>query len=100
MSDLNTAQRHLNEALRRLESALSRRLSSAPGAETEQALRAATAERDAMARDVTALRAECDRLREALREAEEEKRSLREVTDSIAERLDGSISEIDRMLGS
>lgn len=98
MSELDAAQRRLNEALRKLEAALSRRLSTAPGADVERELRSVAAERDALARDVGVLRNECDRLSNALREAEEEKRSLQEVTDAVARRLDGSIGELDRML--
>jgi len=98
MSELDAAQRRLNEALRRLEGALSRRLATAPGAEMERELRTIATERDALARDVSALRNECDRLSNALREAEEEKRSLQEVSDAVARRLDGSIGELDRLL--
>jgi len=47
---------------------------------------------------VTVLRNECDRLSNALREAEGERRSLQEVTDTVARRLDGSIGELDRLL--
>lgn len=98
MSELDAAQRRLNDALRRLEGALSRRLSTAPGAGLERELHAVAAERDALARDVTVLRNECDRLSNALREAQEERRNLQEVTDAVARRLDGSIGELDRML--
>lgn len=98
MSSLDTAQRRLDDALERLQASLTRRLSGTSDGDAESALRAATAERDALARDMAELRSECERLREALREAEAEKRSLREVTGTIAARLDGSISEIDRLL--
>jgi ubiquinone biosynthesis protein UbiJ len=95
MSDLETAQRHLNRALRRLESALARRVTRAPGdgAGTDEQTLARHAE------DVSALRSECDRLSMALGEAQHDNRSLREVSAHIAQRLDGSIAELDRLLG-
>lgn len=83
-----------------MEGALSRRLSTAPGADLERELHTVVAERDALARDVAVLRSECDRLSAALREVQEDKRSLQEVTDAVARRLDGSIDELDRMLES
>jgi len=100
MAELHTAQRHLSDALKRLEAALTRRLSAAPVSEYERALDAVTAERDALARDVAVLRSECDRLSAALREAEEENQAIRETTDAVVRRLDGSIDEIDKLLES
>lgn len=98
MAELETAQRHVSEALRRLEAALARRLSSAPNVNSEGGLDTASAERDTLARDVASLRSECDRLSAALREAEEQNRAMRELTKTVARRLDGPISELDRML--
>jgi hypothetical protein len=100
MVELETAQRHLSDALRRLETALMRRL-AAPraGGEPGHELDALLVERDSLARDVTVLRRECDRLAAALHEAEAEKRQIREITETVARRLDGSIGELDRMLG-
>ncbi len=100
MAELQTAQRHLSDALKRLEAALTRRLAAAPISEYERALDAVTAERDALARDVAVLRSECDRLSAALREAEEENQAIRETTDAVVRRLDGSIHEIDKLLES
>ncbi len=98
MAELETAQRHLSDALKRLEAAVARRLSAAPSAEYERAVEQLGAERDTLARDVAVLRSECDRLSEALRETEEENRAIRETTDAVARRLDGSIHDIDRLL--
>jgi hypothetical protein len=98
MSQLETAQRHLSRALRRLEAALERKLSqpgngaAAPGANH--------AEHATLARDVAMLRDQCDRLSVALNEAQHDNRTLREVNDDVAQRLDGSIAELDRLLGS
>lgn len=100
MAELETAQRHLSDALKRLETALARRLSAAPLGDEDRPFQAAGLERDALARDVAALRSECDRLNQALREAEEENRAIRETTDAVARRLDGSIHEIDKLLES
>ena len=101
MSQLQAAQQHLTEALRRLEHALARRLmqpaSGAP-AEVERAFAALTAERDDLARDVKMLRAECDRLSAALSDIQRDHRDLRDVTGHVARRIDGSIAEIDRLL--
>ena len=101
MSQLQAAQQHLTEALKRLENALARRLtqpgSGAP-ADYERALAALTAERDALARDVGMLRGECDRLTAALSDMQRDHRNLRDVTGHVARRIDGSIGEIDRLL--
>jgi outer membrane murein-binding lipoprotein Lpp len=98
MAGLETAQRHVTEALQRLEAALVRRLTSAPGDGSHGNVEALNAERDTLARDVAALRGECDRLAAAVREAEEQNESMRNLTQSVARRLDGPIAEIDRML--
>ena len=94
MSQLETAQQRLTEALRRLESALTQRMmqsaAAAPG-DYERRLTAITAER-------SMLRAECDRLTAALNEVQREHRNLRVVTGHVARRIDGSIAEIDRLL--
>jgi outer membrane murein-binding lipoprotein Lpp len=102
MSELETAQRHLNRAVRRLEIALSRRLAQPPGegsAAEPQALARLHAERDRLAHDVSALQSECDRLSMALGEAQHDNRSLREASAHVAQRLDGSIADLDRLLG-
>lgn len=99
MAELQEAERHLSEALGRLEAALAKRLDQAgayqvpPGPVADLAR-----ERDALRRDVAALGAECERLRAAMRAAEDENRALREASAAVASRLDGSISQIDRIL--
>jgi predicted nucleic acid-binding Zn-ribbon protein len=101
MSQLEAAQQHLQAALTRLENALARRLtpplSGAPE-DYERAFAALTAERNDLARDVGMLRSECDRLNAALSAIERDHRNLREVTGQVAQRIDGSIAEIDRLL--
>ena len=47
---------------------------------------------------VGTLQAECDRLSTALSEAEREQKSLRAVSEDVAQRLDGSIDELNRLL--
>jgi hypothetical protein len=101
MSELETAQQHLFEALRRLESALTRRLMRPPagdGTEYQQAFEQIVAERDGLARDVSVLRSECDRLSAALSEVQRDHGNLREVSGQVAKRIDGSIAEIDALL--
>jgi hypothetical protein len=101
MSQLEAAQQHLAQALKRLEDALTRRLAQPPpgtDADYQQAFAQLAAERDDLARDVGALRSECDRLSAALSEIQRERDSLREVTGHVARRIDGSIAEIDRLL--
>jgi DNA anti-recombination protein RmuC len=98
MAGLETAQRHVTEALQRLESALVRRLSSAPAGGSQTNLEALNTERDTLVRDVAQLRGECDRLAAAVREAEEQNQSMRNLTQSVARRLDGPIADIDRLL--
>lgn len=94
MSQLEAAQQHLAQALKRLEDALSRRLSQPPpgtDADYQRAFAQLAAERDELAR-------ECHRLSAALTEMQRENDSLREVTGQVARRIDGSIAEIDRLL--
>ena len=102
MAELEAAQRHLTEALRRLESALARRLSATgpagavdPGGVEVQNL---LAERNALADDVDALRRECERLYGAIDLAERERETARTAAHAVAQRLDGSIAELDRLL--
>jgi predicted nucleic acid-binding Zn-ribbon protein len=102
MAQLQAAQQHLTEALRRLENALARRLmrvGSGTPADYERAFATLTAERDDLARDVDMLRTECDRLNAALSEVQRDHRSLRDATGHVAQRIDGSIAEIDHLLG-
>ena len=98
MSQLETAQRHLTRALRRLEAALERKLARPGNGGT--APEAAGGGHDALDRDVAVLRDQCDRLSVALNEAQHDNRTLREVNDQVARRLDSAIGELDRLLGS
>ena len=98
MSQLETAQRHLLRALRRLEAALERKLSQPGNGSAAPAMN--SAEHATLARDVALLRDQCDRLSVALNEAQHDNRTLREVNDQVARRLDSSIGELDRLLGS
>jgi chromosome segregation ATPase len=101
MSQLEAAQRHLTQALERLEDALALRLAQPPAgtpADYQRAFAEITAERNDLARDVRALRNECDRLSEALSEMQRDNDDLRAATGQVARRIDGSIAEIDRLL--
>ena len=76
MAELEAAERHLSAALERLQAALNRRGSgrgSAAGGVSD------------MPDDVIALQEECQ--------------TLREVAGHVSQRLDRSISELDRLLG-
>ena len=95
---MEAAQQHLNQALRRLEAALAQRVARI-GGDPDGRLAHVTAERDEMARDVAMLRTECDRLTAALGGAERTNQELHRVTGQVAQRLDGSIIELDRLLG-
>ena len=102
MSELKTAQQHLAEALKRLETAVARRRIHSPSAaraDDPDALGQLSAEHADLARDVDALRNECNRLSAALSAIERDHRNLREVTSDVAQRIDGSIAELDRLLG-
>jgi Domain of unknown function (DUF4164) len=103
MSQLEAAQRHLTRALRRLEAALEHRLSRPPGDSAGSDPRALTqvgAERDQLARNLAVLHEQYDRLSVALSETQLDNRTLREANGRVARRLDGSIGELDRLLGS
>ena len=76
MAELEAAERHLSAALERLQAVLQRR--GAGGAA------AANVGRD-LPQDVVALQEECH--------------TLREVASHVSQRLDRSISELDRLLG-
>lgn len=77
MTDFEAAEQHLSAALERLQAALARR---GPGGEPIPRVGGELPE------DVVALQEECQ--------------SLREVADHVAQRIDGSVGEIDRLLGS
>lgn len=99
MAGLDDAERHLNDALERLEAALGKRLDQAGAYQVPVGpIGDLARERDALRRDVAALGAECERLKATVRAAEEENRALREAGAAVASRLDGSISQIDRIL--
>jgi hypothetical protein len=97
MSQLENAQRHLSRALRRLEAALERRLARTGNGGAASEVAGGGAEFN---RDIALLRDECDRLSVALNEAQHDNRTLREVNGLVATRLDSSIAELDRLLGS
>jgi hypothetical protein len=100
MSELETAHQHLARALKRLETAVARRLMrppSAAGTNYRQGLERPI-EGDDLARDLDLLRSECDELSTALSDIQRDHRNLREVTSQVAQRIDGSIAEIDRLL--
>jgi len=98
MSALKIAEHHLNEALSRLEQVMARRLAAA---DPDQAavIHRLTGERDALQHDVDGLRAECERLGEALKMMEREHDDMKTATGQVASRLDSSIDELDRMIG-
>ena len=98
MSALTIAEQHLNQALSRLEQVMARRLAAA---DPDQAgvIDRLTSERDALSRDVEALRAECERLGETLKKTERESEDIKQTTEQVASRLDNSIEELDRMIG-
>ena len=98
MSALSIAEQHLNEALSRLEQVMARRLAAA---DPDQAavINRLTGERDALSRDVEGLRAECERLSEALKQSEREHDDIKATTEQVASQLDSSIDELDRMIG-
>ncbi len=56
-------------------------------------------ERDALLHDVDGLRAECERLGEALKTTQHEQDGIKTTTEQVANRLDNSIEELDRMIG-
>ena len=98
MSALKLAEQHLNEALSRLEQVMAKRL-AASDPDQAAVINRLTSERDALGRDVDSLRAECERLSEALKNAEREHGDIKTTTDQVASRLDSSIEELDRMIG-
>ena len=98
MSELQTAQQHLAEALKRLETAVARRLLHSPSGTGSENPHFSADQAD-LASDVSMLRKECERLSAALSAIERDHRNLREVTSDVAQRIDGSIAEIDRLLG-
>ncbi len=97
MSALKIAEQHLNEALARLEHVMARRLAAADPDQAAVITRL-TDERDALNRDVDGLRAECERLSEALKTAEREQEAMRDATEQATARLDSSIEQLDRMI--
>jgi chromosome segregation ATPase len=94
MSELEAAQRHLADALQRIQTAVERRSSGT----ALQHADLAGLQRDDLAQHVSTLRGECDRLSAALSEARRDNDNLRRVSTQVARRLDSSIAEIDRLL--
>jgi chorismate mutase len=98
MSALKIAEHHLTEAVTRLEHALAERVAHAgPGQRVR--IQKLTEERDALARDIAALRQECERLSGKLAAAEREQAVLRELTSGAVQQLDEQIAGINRMIG-
>lgn len=107
MSTLDAAQKRLEDALRRVETALGQRPRGAGASAGPQQFDASAferelaqlgAERDALAGDVDALRRECDRLSEALDAVQRDNAELRQINEQVARRLDGTIDELQRLL--
>lgn len=98
MSALEIAEQHLTQALSRLEQVMARRLAAA---DPDQAavIDRLSGERDALLRDVESLRTECERLGEALKSTAHERDDMKATTEKVANRLDSSIEELDRMIG-
>lgn len=94
MSELEAAQRHLANALQRIQSALERRSSGTAFQHADEV----DMQGDDLGRHVSMLRGECDRLSAALSDAQRDNENLRRVSTQVAQRLDSSIAEIDRLL--
>ncbi|WGF86565.1 DUF4164 family protein [Marinivivus vitaminiproducens] len=94
MSALQAAQRRLDQALARLEAALSR-----PFGDTDSSGLSHTPRVD-LAPDVAALRDECGRLQHALEASQRENERLRLLADDTALKLDSTIAELNMMLES
>lgn len=90
MSALDIAEQHLTEALSRLEQALAQRLSHADPGQAEAVAQ--------LADEREALRTECDRLLTALKTAEGERDNALRMTREVADKLDVSIDELDRLI--
>ena len=82
----------------RLETVMAKRLAAADP-DQAAAITRLTEERDALLLDVEGLRAECERLGEALQTSEREHMAMRGIAEQAAAKLDSSIDEIDRMIG-
>jgi chromosome segregation ATPase len=107
MSSLDAAQKRLEDALRRVETALGQRPRGGAGVSPgpqydasafERELAQLGAERDALAGDVDELRRECGRLSEALDAVQRDNAELRQINEQVARRLDGTIDELQRLL--
>jgi hypothetical protein len=94
MSELEAAQRHLANALQRIQTALERRSTGTAFQHADDA----GMQGDELAQHVSMLRGERDRLNAALSEAQRDNENLRRVSTQVARRLDSSIAEIDRLL--
>jgi hypothetical protein len=86
MTSLESAERRLEAALVRIEAALAR--PRAPLGDGEAG------------HEIGALREECARLNSELERAWREQASYKEMAEKVAERLNGTISELDALLES
>lgn len=91
-SSMQNASARLEEALMRLESAVARKLDG--DADRATAVAGATA----LAAEVESLRAERDRMAEALAALETRHAKLRETSDTVSDRLDGTIERIQEIV--
>lgn len=103
MGRLEAARLRLEQAIDRLDGAVSRRLGEA-GKDDPPALRAALAkvedERDTVGSDLEALRADHRKLAAALREAQENYAASQVVTEAVAGRLETAIDQLEVVLES
>ncbi len=86
--NVETARERLEQALRRLEE-VATRVEPGPDAESE-----------AIAAELGALKNEHQTLGQRLREMEADYEALRQVTDTVSQRLDATIGELKSLLDS
>lgn len=87
MSTTNEAEERLDRALEAIEKAIAKGLALA-GEKAEK-----------LAAEVATLKADNARLNATLKEAEGDNAALRQVTDTVAARLDGTIGALQSALG-
>lgn len=98
MSELKQAQERLEAALERLERAARDQAARDQSDEGRAQARAAMAADGALRRELEELRQRCRHLEDELAAASNKREVVREALDDAADRLDGSISEIDTLL--
>jgi chromosome segregation ATPase len=87
MSKISKAGERLEQAVERLEAAIAKSASS-------------TSERDQnLGTELATLKADNERLSAALKVVEADYAALRKVTDTVSSRLDGTIGDLQSMLG-